>query len=98
MSVVRIALANLSYPHTPSDAVARVQAAIAEGARGGAAVICFPEVYVPGYRIQGKSRPAPDTAFLERAWDAIAQEAAKGKIVTVLGTERVVDGQPRITT
>jgi predicted amidohydrolase len=89
VTTCRIALANLRYPSSPDDAVARVERAIA-GAR--ADVICFPECYVPGYRGLGHAPPPPDPVFLERAWTAIAAAAAKAQIVVVLGTERVVDG------
>ena len=98
MSVVRIALANLRYPDTPDDSVALVKAAIAQAASEAAAVICFPEVYVPGYRAPGKRVPPPDDAFLARAWTAISHAAADAHVTVVLGTERIVDGRPRITT
>jgi len=98
MSVVRIALANLQYPDSPEDSVRRVEAAISQAARDGAVIICFPEVYVPGYRVPGKRAPAPDAVFLARAWAAIARAAADANVAVVLGTERIVDGQPRITT
>lgn len=58
--------------------------------------MCFPECYVPGYRI-GKSVLPADTGFLERAWSVIAAAAAKGNITVVLGTERIVDGGLRIS-
>lgn len=97
MSVVRIALANLRYPTSPDDAVARVQRAIAQASAKGAAVVCFPETYVPGYRALGKITPPPDSEFLDRAWAAIARAAADANIVVALGTERIVDGAIRIS-
>jgi predicted amidohydrolase len=51
MSGVRIALANLRYPETAEESVALAEAAIAQASREVAIVICFPEVYVPGYRM-----------------------------------------------
>jgi predicted amidohydrolase len=41
--------------------------------------------------------PPPDAAFLERAWATIAEAAAAARVAVVLGTERFVDGAPRIT-
>jgi predicted amidohydrolase len=41
--------------------------------------------------------PPPDQAFLERAWSDIAAAAATATVAVVLGTERVVQGAPRIT-
>jgi len=94
---MKIALANLPYPATPDDGVARVTAAVADAARSGASIVCFPECYVPGYRGLGHAPPPPDPAFLERAWTAIASAAGDGRIAVVLGTERVVDGGVRPT-
>ena len=34
----------------------------------------------------------PDAAFLNRAWSAVAEAAARGNITVVLGTERFVEG------
>jgi len=98
MSIARIALANLRYPATPDDSVTLAQAALADAARRGASVICFPEVYVPGYRKPGETYPPIDMSFLERAWEAIAHSAREANITVVLGTERIVDGEARITT
>jgi predicted amidohydrolase len=97
MSVVRIALANLRYPDSPDDSVALAEDAIAQAARAAARIICFPEVYVPGYRAPEKRVPPPDAAFLTRAWAAIARVAADADVAVVLGTERIVDDKPRIT-
>ena len=98
MTTVRIALANLRYPTTPDESVALARHAIAQAAAEDAAIICFPECYVPGYRAPGKTVPPPDAAFLERAWRAIAEAAAAANVAVVLGTERIVDDAPRITT
>lgn len=97
MATVRIALANLPYPDNPDDSVARAVGAIGEAATAGAAIICFPEAYVPGYRGLGHEPPAPDAAFQERAWQTIAQAAGDCNIGVVLGTERVVSGRPMIS-
>lgn len=65
---------------------------MAQASSEGAEVVCFPECYVPGYRAQGKAIPPPDTAFLERAWSAVAESAARAGITVILGTERIVEG------
>src|SRR6185295_14729565 len=72
---VRIALANSRAPTTPDDSVCLATSAIAEAGRRGAAVTCFPECFVPGYRWPGQEAPSPDPAFLERAWAAVADAA-----------------------
>ncbi len=92
---MRIALANLPFPATPAESVARAIAAIAEADAAGARVICFPECYVPGYRAPNRNVPPPDAGFLERAHQSIA--AAASTITVILGTERIVDGALRPT-
>jgi predicted amidohydrolase len=96
VNTVRIALANIPFPPSPAESVALAEEAIAQAGREGADVVCFPECYVPGYRLMGKKVPPPDTAFLERAWSAIAASASKANVAVILGTERVVVGKLRI--
>ncbi|MBK9519648.1 MAG: carbon-nitrogen hydrolase family protein [Anaeromyxobacter sp.] len=98
MPTVRVALANLPFPATPDDAVARVERAIEQAAGAGAALVCFPECYVPGYRALGAPVPPADPAFFARAHAAVAAAAARWRVAVVLGTERFVDGALRITT
>lgn len=97
MSTVRIALANIPFPPSPEESVTLATQAIADAAVERADLICFPECYVPGYRLIGKSVAPPDPVFLERAWSAIAAAAAKANLAVVLGTERIVDGGLRIS-
>ena len=98
MTTVRIALANLRYPETPDESVALAEEAIARAAEEGASIVCFPEVYVPGYRMPGRAAAPPDAEFLEEAWTRLARAAAAAHITVLLGTERIVDGDVRITT
>ena len=97
MSRVRIALANLPVGETPDDAVTRATAAVHEAARAGAAVVCFPECYIPGYRTATRPLPPPDPVFLANAWATVGRAAAEAKVTVALGTERIVDGETRIT-
>ena len=90
MSAFRIALANLRFPASPDESVTLAEDAIAQAATERADIVCFPECYVPGYRV-GKSVPPPDPAFLERAWSVMAAAAAKANVAVVLGTERLID-------
>jgi len=96
MHVFRIALANLRYPASPEESVALAEQAVAQAAAERAGIVCFPECFVPGYRV-GKSAPPPSLAFLERAWSAVAAAAKKAGVAVILGTEREVDGARRIT-
>jgi predicted amidohydrolase len=92
MTTIRIALANLRFPATPEESVLLAEQAIARAGAERAAIVCFPECFVPGYRGPGKGVPAPDPAFLEAAWAATAAAAKRANVGVVLGTERVVNG------
>ncbi len=92
MTPFRIALANLRFPATPNESVLLAEQAIAQASAERAGIICFPECYVPGYRLMGKTVPPPDPAFLDRAWSRIAAAAEKANVAVVLGTERFADG------
>lgn len=97
MPTVRIALANLRAAASPDESVALTRAAVARAGAEQAHVVCFPECYVPGYRTAGSTLPPPDDVFLERAWADVAKSAAAAGVAVVLGTERLVDGRPRLT-
>jgi predicted amidohydrolase len=94
MATTRIALANVRYPRTPDESVAISVEAIGQAGAADADIICFPECYVPGYRAQGRSVPAPNAAFLDAAWSAVGAAAQRANVAVVLGTERVDDGAP----
>jgi predicted amidohydrolase len=97
MGTFRIALANIPFPATPEESVARAVQAIAEAARERADILCFPECYVPGYRAKGKPIPPPDPVFLKHAQSTITAAAAKANLMVILGTERVDNGALVIT-
>jgi len=90
MTTIRIALANIQYPSNPAESVALAERGISDAAAAGAAIVCFPECYVPGYRSASRSLPPPDSGFLERAWQTLAAAAGRAHIAAIVGTERVV--------
>jgi predicted amidohydrolase len=92
MSTFRIALANLRFAATPEESVTLAEQAVAQACVERAALVCFPECFIPGYRGAGNNVPPPDPVFLERAWSAVAAAAAQANLAVVLGTERVVNG------
>jgi predicted amidohydrolase len=89
--MVRVALANIARASSPDDSVTRTLAAIEEAGRTRADILCFPEAYVPGYRLMGRTVPPADAMFLRRAWTRVAAAAASANVAVILGTERVVD-------
>ena len=97
MSIFRIALANIPFPATPEESVTSAEQAIAQASLERAGIICFPECFVPGYRLMGRRVPPPDPAFLERAWARVRSAAAKADTAVVLGTERVTEAGLMIT-
>lgn len=97
MPIVRIALANLPYAKSPDESVTLAEQAIADAAREGAAIVAFPESYIPGYRGETWVRPPAERSFLENAWARIEKAAADAKITVALGTERQVNGKARIS-
>lgn len=93
----RIALAQVPYPRSSDDAVAHVVRSLTEAARAGAAIVAFPEAYVPGYRGLGRDPGVVSDAILAQAWRRIGEAAATAGIAVVLGTERRVGDGLRIT-
>lgn len=87
MKTTRISLANLRAPSSRDESLSLALDAIRDAATGGAHIICFPECYVPGYRI-GTPPPPVDQDWLDNAWSQIDAQAARHLIAVVLGTER----------
>lgn len=96
MSALRIALANIRFPRTPQESVSLAEESILQASKQGAEVICFPECFVPGYRV-GKLVPPPDALFLDGAWSQVASAARRAGTTVILGTERFADGKLRAT-
>lgn len=97
MRTVRIALANVRVADSADESLAIAKEAIADAGEHGASIVCFPESFVPGYRI-GSSRVNCDTAFLTHAWSVVDHAARDAGIAVILGTERVDGNRLLITT
>src|SRR6266851_1269815 len=87
----------MRIPSSPEDSIRLVERAIADAGASRADVVCFPECFVPGYRWPGRNIPRVDARFLEGAWSAVATAAAGANIAVILGTERIVGDQLRIS-
>lgn len=98
MTLVRIALANIPIAGSREESVELARQAVSDAADARAAVVCFPEVFIPGYRTPDRPSPQPDARFLEGAWSTLGAAARDAGVTAIVGTERIVDGAPRITT
>ena len=98
LTPVRIALANLPFPETPDQSLARALEAIQTAGTQQVDALCFPESYLPGYRSTPERVAPVNPEFLERAWSEVRTAAANANVAVFLGTERIVDGHLRITT
>lgn len=94
---MRIGLANIRPAANRDESVHLVLEALDAARNLNADIICFPECYVPGYRVVGTTTPV-DADWLKAAWDAIDQRARELGIMVVLGTEHIrEDGKPMIS-
>lgn len=84
-----VALATPRVAATVDEGLDRVERMIAEAAARGAAVVCFPEAYLPGLRGQDFEVPPWGPAEEERALRAVGQWAKTRRVATVLGMERI---------
>ncbi len=84
MGTMRIALANIRPADSAEESVTLARSAIVDAAASNAAIVCFPECYVPGYRTADSTLPPPDPYFLERAWTEIATTARAAGVGVVL--------------
>ncbi|HSA57047.1 MAG TPA: carbon-nitrogen hydrolase family protein, partial [Gemmatimonadaceae bacterium] len=84
-----IALASPRVATSIDDGLERVERHIAEASGRGAAIVCFPEAYLPGLRGQDFDVPAYGAAEERRVLDAVATFARRRAIATILGIERV---------
>lgn len=98
MPIIRLALANIPYPASRDESVRLACDAIARAGSERADIVCFPECYVPGYRVGAPTELPLDESFLVNAWQRIGDAARNANVAVILGTERLVDGTPRITT
>jgi predicted amidohydrolase len=92
MAAVRIAVASTPLTATLAEALPAAIAAVEEAGRLGAAIVCLPETAVPGHRVQARVVPAVSAEELGDALLEIAEAARRARVVTIVGTERLVAG------
>ena len=84
-----IGLASPRVATSIDDGLDRIRALQAEAAARGAAIVCFPEAYLPGLRGQDFAVLPFDASLQQRALDAVARSAREHSIATILGMERI---------
>src|SRR5690349_15582932 len=82
-----IALASPCIAATLDEGLDKVKRLLAEAAAQGAAIVCFPEAYLPGLRGQDFAVLPFDQTQQERVLQTVAQWARTYKIATILGME-----------
>jgi predicted amidohydrolase len=86
-SSLRIGLATPRFPSSIDDAVRRAGEFLAEGARRGVDIVCFPECYVPGMRGQDFDVAAPDQRAQASALEAIRAAASTHGVAAIVPME-----------
>ena len=86
---LRIGLASPRVAATREDGVATVGRFLAEAAARGAAIVCFPETYLPGYRgpVFPAPPPPPDQAAQERALREVCALAREHRVAAIVPME-----------
>jgi predicted amidohydrolase len=86
---VIIALASPRPASSLADGLARVERLIDAAAARKAAIVCFPEAYLPGLRGQDFEVPPFDASDQESALETVSGWAGRHAITVVLGMERI---------
>ncbi len=84
---LRIGLASPRVAATREEGLARIERFLAEGAAQGAAIVCFPETYLPGYRGLDFTPPPPDQIAQERALRDVSDMARRHQIAAIMPME-----------
>jgi hypothetical protein len=85
--VMIIALATPRVAASVDEGLDKVQRSMSEAAAQGAAIVCFPEAYLPGLRGLDFDVPPFDSKQQERVLATVAQWARTYRIATILGME-----------
>ena len=93
---IRIALASPRVASSLDEGLQRVERLIDEASRQGAAIVCFPEAYLPGLRGQDFDVPPYDRAAQDRALAKVTQWARTYEIATIIGMEKVTGERRQI--
>jgi predicted amidohydrolase len=97
MPQLTLALVSPAVATSLHDGLTRIERLVSEASARGAAVVCFPEAYLPGLRGQDFDVLPWEEADQERVLSAVGEIARTHSIVTILGMERITDAGRQIT-
>lgn len=84
---LRIGLASPRVATTREEGLATAGRFLAEAASRGAAIVCFPETYLPGYRGLDFPTPPPDQRAQERALRGVCDLARRHRVAAIMPME-----------
>lgn len=91
-----IALASPRVASSLEDGLEKIKRSLSEASAQGAAIVCFPEAYLPGLRGQDFEVFPFDPAQQERALQAVAQWARTYAVAVILCMERFTEAGRQI--
>ncbi len=84
LSIMKIALASPLYPASIDDAIKQLQTLAEDAARQKAAIICFPETYIPGYPLDLENVQKTSPEVLKDALQKTCEIAKANSIAIIL--------------
>lgn len=84
LSIMKIALASPLYPASIDDAIKQLQTLAEDAARQKAAIICFPETYIPGYPLDLENVKKTSPEVLKDALQKTCEIARANSIAIIL--------------
>ena len=91
-----VALASPSVASTLDEGLDKIKRFLSEASAQGAAIVCFPEAYLPGLRGQDFEVLPFDLMHQERVLQAVAQWARTYAVAAILGMERLTEAGRQI--
>ena len=91
-----IALASPCIASSLDEGLDKIERFQSEASAQGAAIVCFPEAYLPGLRGQDFEVLPFDRTQQERVLQAVAQSARTYSVATILGMERIAEAGRQI--
>jgi predicted amidohydrolase len=88
---MKIAIASPPLPQSIADGLHWLEKLTKEAADQQAAIICFPETFIPGYPLSEYERESGSPEKMQYALDRACQVASENNIAVILPMDRYVD-------